>query len=124
LIHDWPYNVRELEHALTVAAARAGGNAIRAHHLPPGIGDVVRARPRRGGDAATPLPTPNPDVPIALAVDRDAPTPGRDELLSVLRYYRGSVALTAGFFRRDRRQVYRWLDAHGIDPKAERARPD
>ncbi len=44
LLHDWPFNVRELEHAIETAAVRAEGDAvIRCRYLPPGIGDRARA---------------------------------------------------------------------------------
>jgi DNA-binding NtrC family response regulator len=44
LLHDWPFNVRELEHAIETAAVRAEGDAIiRCHYLPPSIGDRARA---------------------------------------------------------------------------------
>jgi len=44
LLHDWPFNVRELEHAIETAAVRAEGDAvIRWQYLPPSIGDRTRA---------------------------------------------------------------------------------
>ena len=117
MVHGWPYNVRELEHALAVADARADGAVIRTHHLPPGIGGAVRTRAGRGTDAPEAAP-----APLALTVDPSVATPTADDLLTALRYHGGSIALTAAFYGRHRRQVYRWLEAHGLDPDAVRAK--
>jgi len=50
-------------------------------------------------------------------VDRSAASPSAEELRTVLEHYRGSVALTASFYGRDRKQVYRWIERHGLDPE-------
>ncbi|TMQ15902.1 MAG: hypothetical protein E6J90_24710 [Deltaproteobacteria bacterium] len=112
LVHAWPYNVRELQHVLDVASARAADGVIRVEHLPPRIGARLRER-ARDVDAA---PVPEAPVPLALIVDRAAASPSADELRTVLEHYRGSVALAASFYGRDRKQIYRWLERHGLDP--------
>ncbi len=112
VVHDWPANVRELEHVLAAAAARAGDDVIRAEHLPLAI--AARLRDRGRSDAAAPA------MPLALTVDAGAAQPSADDLVRVLRHYGGSVALVAGFYNRDRRQIYRWLERHGLDPDAFR----
>jgi transcriptional regulator with GAF, ATPase, and Fis domain len=114
VLHGWPYNVRELEHVLAVAAARAGDEVIRAEHLPGGLGAGVLAR-SRGEAAAVPA-----EVPLALLVDAGAAQPTVEDLVRVLRHHRGSVALTAAFYGRDRRQIYRWLERLGLDPESYR----
>jgi hypothetical protein len=39
-----------------------------------------------------------------------------------MKRFRGSVALTAEFFGKERRQIYRWLERHDLDPDALRGR--
>jgi transposase len=42
------------------------------------------------------------------------PTPTKEELESVLTRLGGSVRATAKYFGRDRRQIYRWLEAYNL----------
>jgi transcriptional regulator of acetoin/glycerol metabolism len=49
-----------------------------------------------------------------VVVDR-ARTPSRDDLVRVLQKFAGNVAEVAEFFGKDRKQVYRWLEKHGLD---------
>ena len=115
LLYAWPYNVRELQHALDVAVVRAADGVIRVEHLSAEIGAKLRAR--AGTRDARAAPEAVAPVPLALRVDRTAASPSADELRAVLEHYRGSVALTAGFFGRDRKQIYRWLERHGLEPE-------
>ncbi|MFH1464001.1 MAG: sigma 54-interacting transcriptional regulator [Pseudomonadota bacterium] len=105
LLHSWPYNVRELEQAMGQAAIRATDQGqVHLRHLP---ADLRATLPRSG--------SPKAAVPLALQVDRTA-TPGARELALVLRHYQGNLAQVAAFFGKDRRQVYRWIQRHGLDP--------
>ena len=112
VLHAWPYNVRELEHVLAAAVARSTDGVIRAEHLPAPIAARLRDRGRSEPVAA--------HVPLALTVDATAAQPTAEDLTTVLRHHRGSIALTAAFYGRDRRQVYRWLERHGLDAEAFR----
>ena len=47
--------------------------------------------------------------------DEREPPPGRAELEELLRAHRGVVANVARAMRRSRKQVYRWLELHGLD---------
>jgi transcriptional regulator with GAF, ATPase, and Fis domain len=47
------------------------------------------------------------------------PAPTRDELAEVLNRLGGSVRATAKHYGRDRRQIYRWLDAFGLKSSAK-----
>jgi transcriptional regulator of acetoin/glycerol metabolism len=40
--------------------------------------------------------------------------PSRDEFIAAFEQLRGSVRALARHFARDRRQIYRWIEAHGI----------
>ena len=44
--HDWPFNVRELEHVVDLARLSCGDSMIEAIHLPP-LGDFARTQPKQ-----------------------------------------------------------------------------
>ena len=112
LRYRWPFNVRELEQAMTAAAVRAGGNRIRPEHLPETIASLL------GPAEAAPTATPD-QVPIELRVPPEI-TPERDELAAVLAYFGGNVVQVAEYFGKDRKQVYRWIEKLGVDLGAVR----
>ncbi len=92
--HDWPLNVRELEHALGVAAALAEDGRIRLEHLPP----ALRAP---AADAA----------PLAEEDERR-----RAEIIELLRRHAGNVSAAARELGRSRVALHRWIKRYGIDP--------
>ncbi len=96
LQHDWPLNVRELNHALQVAATLAGGHAIDIRHLPPALVGAV------------------PSVPI------EAPQALRQQLESALMRHRGNVSEVSREIGKARMQVQRWLKRFGIDARSYR----
>ena len=51
--------------------------------------------------------------------DRDKP-PDRAELEALLRTHKGVVANVARAMQRSRKQVYRWIEQHGLDVAAYR----
>jgi DNA-binding NtrC family response regulator len=109
LLHDWPFNVRELEHAIETAAVRAEGDAvIRCRYLPPTIGDRMLARQGlqicdvRPGDLA------------------QGTTPSEAELRQLLVEHGGNVLRVARALKKDRQQLYRWLKRYAIDVGAIR----
>ena len=51
-----------------------------------------------------------------LCVRRDA-VPSADELRTVVEAHNGNIAQVAAFFGKDRRQIYRWAHALGVDIK-------
>ena len=110
LLHDWPFNVRELEHAIETAAVRAEGDAvIRARYLPQAIGDRVLSR--RGGGG--------PELyPVDLA---QGTTPSESELRKLLVEHGGNVLHVARALKKDRQQLYRWLKRYAIDVAAIRS---
>lgn len=54
------------------------------------------------------------DAPLDLPPRTRPPVPSRDEFITAFEQLRGSVRALARHFARDRRQIYRWIDAHGI----------
>jgi len=112
LLHGYPFNVRELERAMAASAVRAQGEPmLRRTHLPPEMAPVA-ARRQTPTDAGSKRPTPI--VPEALVPDSD--TPDRAALVRVLEHFGGNVERTASYFGKNRKQIYRWLEAEGIDP--------
>jgi DNA-binding NtrC family response regulator len=108
LLYDWPFNVRQLEHVVATAAARAErSGVVRCAHLPDDVGRpvIARGRPLRPGGAPAPL---------EALVRRDG-EPSEGDLRLVLERLDGSMAQAAAFFGKDRRQIYRWVERHGID---------
>jgi DNA-binding NtrC family response regulator len=97
LCAPWPENLRGLDrlaHEL-VALGRAG---VGRHDLPAWLGE-------------TRAPVPAPAAPAAARV---AP-PTREEFEAAMRELGGSVRALARRFARDRRQIYRWIEAWGLE---------
>jgi len=112
LLHDYPFNVRELERAMAASAVRAHGEPmLRRTHLP---SEMAPAAARRPAPADTGPKRPTPIVPEALVPDSD--TPDRAALVRVLEHFGGNVERTASYFGKNRKQIYRWLEAEGLDP--------
>jgi DNA-binding NtrC family response regulator len=118
LLHAWPYNVRELQQVMTVAAVRGGGESLRIHHLPEAIAAPLVARIRSEAPSTPPVASSAPP-PLELVVPRDRP-PTREELEQVLVRTGGNMADAATFFGKDRRQIYRWAVRLGLDPESFR----
>jgi DNA-binding NtrC family response regulator len=88
-----------VEGAFTGAKKRAAGR--------------VGARVRRVADPA--LET----APLEIAIRREG-TPLKEELSRVFERYEGNVSQVAGFFGKERAQVYRWMRRYGLDPASFR----
>lgn len=116
LTYDWPFNVRELEQVMTVAAAEIRrGEVVDTEQLP----SFLKAKPAKPLSQQEPRPVAPHHVAEILRV---APSlkPSAEDLRSVLRHFDGNVAQAAAYFRKDRRQIYRWCEQMGIDPNALR----
>jgi DNA-binding NtrC family response regulator len=110
LLHDWPFNVRELEHAMASSAARAEDGIIRCQHLPPEIAERVLSR-----DGARVREARADDLAV-----RPPAVPTEAELRQLLVEHGGNVQHVARALRKDRQQVYRWLKRFQIDVAAIR----
>jgi DNA-binding NtrC family response regulator len=116
LLQRWPLNLRAVERLVRDLATRPLELPINPCDLPAWL---QAAAPGAG-----------PDAPLAGALDttleasRDAqldlpprprrPVPSRDEFIAAFEQLGGSVRALARHFARDRRQIYRWIEAHGI----------
>jgi len=97
LSHAWPLNVRELENALTVAAALANGRMVELSHLPESI---TRAPAQR---------SPSGEL-------SSSPGELREQLVSLLRKHQGNVSSVARVTGKSRMQIHRWLQRFEIEP--------
>jgi DNA-binding NtrC family response regulator len=109
--HSFPGNVRELENALTSAAALCSSGLITLDCLPQHIA---------GTSASTPTLTPEVEAASALIADR----PTMEELQAryfqfVLREVEGNRHRAAKALGLNRRTVQRLIARHGLDALAE-----
>jgi len=120
LLHDWPFNVRELEQVLTAAAVRAGageaGGLVKLAHLPPEL--ALRLGARGATPDAAVVDVREPEVTPGAAgfapVQSDG-RPSEDELRRMLATHGGNIASVAAAYGRDRKQIYRWARRYGLD---------
>ena len=114
LAHPFPFNVREVQSLASQLRLRAQpGEALALELIRDQLAPVIAA--------PTAAPTAAP-APTATAPDDDErePPPDRATLEALLRSHRGVVANVARAMRRSRKQVYRWLELHGLDVAAFR----
>jgi DNA-binding NtrC family response regulator len=118
LLHPWPENLRGLERLVHRLAARgAQGGPVDSQELPLAAGEP--------GPAASPrLPERAAESPAAAAGGAARrqelpPAPDAEALRAALAANRGSVRATAAQFGRERRQIYRWMQAYGIERPPE-----
>jgi transcriptional regulator with GAF, ATPase, and Fis domain len=107
LLADWPDNLRGLDR-LVHALGAAQGDApqpVALAQLPEWVGRKAEAPIE--AEAAESAPQASPRLP--------APT--REELLAAFEQHGGSVRAVARHYGRDRRQIYRWMEAFGIKEK-------
>jgi two-component system nitrogen regulation response regulator GlnG len=106
LRHPWPGNIRELRnHAIATAAANLGGGRFHA----PALGSAAAAVAGEAADSARRRPA-------------QARIPTVDELVAMLTACKGNVRQAAIDLGCSRYQLYRWMEARGVDPS--RFRPD
>jgi transcriptional regulator with GAF, ATPase, and Fis domain len=108
LLREWRDNLRgvdRLVHALAGREARAEDDEpITFGALPQWLWEMTRTGTHEAV-ASVPAATPS----------RAAPT--REELTTTLARNHGSIRATARFYGRDRKQIYRWMDAFGLREK-------
>jgi sigma-54 dependent transcriptional regulator, acetoin dehydrogenase operon transcriptional activator AcoR len=105
LNHDWPLNIRELEHALSRALALSGisltGSVpIDIPHLPETLLKASGPRPTR---ELTPQEARH-----------------RDQLVDLFREHGGNLSAVARSLQKGRTQIMRWVARYGIDVRSLR----
>ena len=93
---------------------RLAAQRSRREHLP---AEVIRTVAARLGSVAR-----VDAIPLEARVPRDVP-PTEVNLRVTLAHFQGNVARVAEYFGKDRHQIYRWADHHGID-RSEYGRRD
>jgi transcriptional regulator with GAF, ATPase, and Fis domain len=106
LLQPWPDNLRGVDRLVHALAAQPSAPAepITLEQLPAWAVAAPRAPEAEDG-------TPEPEEAPAAA---RLPAPTREELQATLARFDGSVRATAKHYGRDRRQIYRWMEAFGI----------
>jgi len=114
LLADWPENLRGVGRLVHELASRVGGGRIEAEELPGWLsrGQASDQSSVITGRAAGTGASDPPIAGAARGARRPSPTP--DELAAVMRELGGSVRAVARRLGRDRRQIYRWIEAFGL----------
>ncbi len=117
LLHDWPFNVREvlaIAQQLRIRSADAEPFDLPAvaDRLGLGAAPAGSTRPQSS-------PSLRPPAPVAAEADEvdddSGPVPDRASLEALLEAHRGVVSEVARAVRRSRKQVYRWISSHGLE---------
>jgi DNA-binding NtrC family response regulator len=112
--HTWPRNVRELRQLVRQALLlKPEGGELGIDDLPLEI-QPPRSRAPSGPEAPT---WTDPTLPTALV---DGDMPDARQLRQLVEQHDGNVTEVAAFLGKDRKQIYRWLQRHHIDPDAYR----
>lgn len=124
--HDYPLNVRELEHLLSVALVTTSEDLLRLES----IGDALKSSRR-----PTPSTPPDPPGPAtkqtgARAAFRPAAPPKplsdedqklKTELVEALTRTRGNVSEISRTMGKTRMQIHRWMKRFALDPESFRS---
>ena len=107
LLREWRDNLRGVDR---LVHALAGADADRAPASPPlSFGQLPSWLWEQASAETAPAPAP--------AAEPSRPAPKREELIDALARHDGSVRATARYYGRDRRQIYRWMEAFGLREK-------
>ncbi len=109
VLHPWTFNVRGLEQTIRTSATRVEERRLELAHL----GGTFRASGDATESGRTSAPTSSPLQKI-LEI-RPSAVPTADELRAVIAHFSGNVSRIAGFFGKERRQIYRWAEKYDID---------
>jgi DNA-binding NtrC family response regulator len=115
LLQRWPLNLRAVERLVRDLATRPPDLPINPCDLPAWLQAAALevAAAQLAGALDTTLDASG-DVQLAPAARSRPPVPSRDEFIAAFEQLGGSVRALARHFARDRRQIYRWIDTHGI----------
>jgi len=103
LIARWPRNIRELRslvahQAQMVWTANSPEVTVEVDQLPESFTGPLNERGRA------------PAAPILKKHTR----PSREELAAAIERHQGNILRVAGHYGRDRKQIYRWMEQHGL----------
>jgi DNA-binding NtrC family response regulator len=113
-LYGWPFNVRELRQLVRSALLlKPRGGVLTMDDLP--------AAMRRPAPSAADVAEPAPRPTVLLAAGE---IPDERQLRRLVEQFHGNIKEVATFIGKDRKQVYRWLRRHHIDPDAYRRHDD
>lgn len=110
LLHDWPSNLRDLDRVVDELASDPALARPIAREWLPGWLHTTFSR------ASNPRDTVPAPPPVS-----QPPAPSREEFIDAFERLRGDVRALARHFGRDRRQIYRWIDAHGVGERPDQS---
>lgn len=111
LQYPWPYHVREVKKVGTELGVLGAGRPLLTLDL---VAERLKP-PRLPTPAASPAASPAAVPPAAVPGKRDpGPIPDKGELEQLLKRHHFVIADVARATGRSRKQVYRWLDKHGL----------
>ena len=124
LLHDWPFNVREVfsvAQQLQIRAAEAElfDFPLVADRIGPSTAPANLEQLQPASVVSTTLPARGSEANCDN--DRES-VPSRADLEAMLEAHHGVVAAIARMVRRSRKQVYRWISSHGLDIRQYRRR--
>ncbi len=112
LLSAWPENLRGLDRIAHRHGRDVGATPLRPALIEEVIGPLAVSPPGAPTSAAA-GPTPK-----LRSASQRLPKPDADALREALRVSEWNVRAVARKYGRDRRQVYRWMDAYGIERPA------
>jgi DNA-binding NtrC family response regulator len=123
LLHPWLDNLRGVERLvqrlLSFGPSSTVGMQLLREVMPEFCDDTSPASPAplgpRAADAAATAPPAKQDAASAPVLPGVSAQPTREEFVAVYEATGRNVRAVAKHFGRDRRQVYRWLNAFGIE---------
>ena len=95
-LYDWPRNVRELAKVIKrIPVMRPDVEQFELSDLPQELADPLLKRVRKASSTRTPT---------------------KEELVQLLDTHKGNIRRIASDLQRTRKQIYRWMETHGLDP--------
>jgi DNA-binding NtrC family response regulator len=125
-LYTWPLNVRQLRQLVRdVLLLKPEGGELTVDDLPfamqlPRSGLPSESGPTWPPGGSGPTSPPSGSGPASLPCLADGDMPGARQLRQLIEEYGGNVTEVAAFLGKDRKQIYRWLQRHHIDPEAYR----
>ena len=109
LAYSWPFNVRELKKlAERLVVLHAGAPLWERGMLDDEMREAAAVAPEE-------IPAARSSRGTAPPSSKDHPPP-REELIALLERCDGNVSRVASLVQRNRKQVYRWMKQHAVDP--------
>jgi transcriptional regulator with PAS, ATPase and Fis domain len=112
LIQRWPFNLRAIERLVRDLATLPSDRLVEPGDLPAWL-DTQGEAPAVLADASCDTTELRLDDSVDPPRGRP-PLPTREEFVTAFESLGGSVRALARHFGRERRQIYRWIEAHGV----------